>query len=403
MNKSAVTVKMEAPVLVDQAPGRREDISQYAITDGAKAWGRYRMPKIYRLPGGDIALTYSMSIDHYYDEGRDSPLFVSTDEGATWAETPWPHPGLSGMHPVVSPIGNGEFYCVPAVNGIRLDEYELPEPFRTYIGPMLFLGYRLADCPREVAGWFRDMKAMRWSPGNGWTRESAQWDHEWQYIWTYDDKAQNIPGNWSQKFFLEHPIVSKGGELYLADYWSTYLNSDGSPPRSWTASLLVSSDNGRSWTRRSTIASLPVDTSEPTLALNQAGELVCVMRSDADDPRTMWLTRSVDSGYTWDEPSGVLGYGVFPRLLQLDNGVMALSYGRAPGTWMAFSLDGGHAWSEPYCIIDEAGKDSSCGYTSLLALGSDTFLLAYGDIHVKNADGEECKSILVRKITVNPA
>ena len=68
---------------------------------------------------------------------------------------------------------------------------------------------------------------------------------------------------------------------------------------------------------------------------------------------------------------------------------------------MAFVLFGRRA------LLDrEAGRSEgpqTCGYTSLLALGKDTFLLAYSDFVRPNAKGEPCKSILVRKISVQAA
>lgn len=140
---------------------------------------------------------------------------------------------------------------------------------------------------------------------------------------------------------------------------------------------------------------------EPVIEMNQAGELVCVMRVEGNNPRSMYLVHSKDNGYTWSEPQTILGYGVFPRLLQLENGIMVLAYGRSPGTWISFSLDGGYSWTQPQVILDETGKATSCGYTSMVALDRDTFLLAYGDIHFPNAKGEPCKSILVRQITVS--
>jgi len=402
---------MEDPVLVDQASAKPLEGAPFTVTDGAKAWGRYRMPKIYRFPDGSIALTYSMAIDHYYDQGRVSPLFISKDEGRTWKKTEWPHPGLSGMHPVISPVFDGEYYTIPAPAGIRLDEFPMPEPDKNEKRWQNWGAYRMAGCPKEVREWFQDVKAMRWTPKAGWAQEQTKWDHEGQYIWTYDDKPQNIPGIWSQKLYLEGPILRVGNELLLADYWTQYEKPDGAISHTFDSYLLVSRDNGRSWKRRATMVEFSHRPAyEPVIEMNKKGELVCVVRTDCDiqwngelERPCMHIAFSGDNGRTWNAPKKILGYGVFPRLLQLDNGVMVLSYGRSPGTRVAFSLDGGHTWTKHWLVIDEEGKASSCGYTSLLALGRDSFLLAYGDIHCKNAGGEECKTILTRKITVNPA
>ena len=407
-----VNVTMEAPILVDQAPAILDPNTPFAVTAGAIKWGRYRMPKIFRLPDNAIALTYSMAIDHYYDQGRVSPFFVSRDEGKTWEKEPWPHLGLSGMHPVVSPIFNGEFYTIPARNGINLDEHAMPEPAVQSRNPynVGYKAYPFADCPKDVTDWYRGVKAMRWTPAAGWQEEALGWDHDGQYVWSYEDKPQNIPGYWGQALYLEHPILRSGNELLVGEYWTQYANPDGSIPANFNCYLLVSDDNARTWKRRSAMVAFHRPAYEPTIEENRAGEIVCVIRTDGvvpsgtvNEAASMFITFSKDRGFTWDAPKPVLGYGVFPQLLQLDNGVMVLSYGRDAGTRVAFSLDGGHTWSRHRMIIDEAGKASSCGYTSLLPLGPDTFLLAYGDIHCQNADGVECKSILVRQITVRPS
>jgi hypothetical protein len=104
-------------------------------------------------------------------------------------------------------------------------------------------------------------------------------------------------------------------------------------------------------------------------------------------------------------PQTLFDRGVFPNLLQLKNGVLVLSFGR-PGVWLSFSLDGGHSWTKPRALIEGAFTDSTkhtCGYTSMVAVGDDTFWLAYGDFLRPNAKGEPAKAILVQKVTVQPA
>jgi len=401
IDEKCIEFNIGDPLLVDQETGEPDVWSPYPITEEAIITGRYKMPKIYRMPGGELYLTYSMSIEHYYDLGRVSPVFVSKDEGRTWEKTNWPHPGFMGYHPLVSPIFEGEYYCMPTWNGIRLDVLEMPKPMERTQGGMDFKAYRLADCPREVYHWYRNLKALRWSEKTGWVEEDVNWDHEGQYIYSVNDKRQNIPGDWGQKTYIAQPVLLGKNELYAADYWTTYENPPGQIPRYWECSFMVSTDNARSWKRRSTIASsLSADSSDPGIVINQAGDIVCVMRSEPF-PSKMYLTHSKDRGYTWSEPENLFSYGVFPHLLQLGNGIIVLSYGRAPGTWISFSPDGGYSWIEPKAILDETGKPSSDGYVSLLAMGYDSFLLAYGDIHFADATGVERKSLLLRKVTVN--
>ncbi len=386
----AVEVQIEDPVLIDQAPPE------------VKEWGPYRMPKVYRMPGGELCLTFQIGRDHYCDQGNLSPMFVSRDDGRTWERSKWPHAGFTGINPVVSPILDGEYYCVSAVTGIELDLKKLPKPVGAFALVAGFSLRRLEDCPEDVVRWFKDIKAMRWSPTTrAWTQEQVKWDHRGQLIWTYNDQPQQIPGDWSQKVYFESPVVRAGKELLHADYWTVYASEPGRIPVAWECSLMASTDNARSWTRRSTIASMPAkdNACEPVIEMNQAGELVCVTRREMDQRNpTMLLMHSKDRGYTWGPRQTLFDFGVFPRLLQLENGVLVLSFGR-PGVWLSFSLDGGHTWTARQAVL----RGASCGYTSLAAMGRDSFLLAYSEFERPNKAGQPAKAILVRRITVHPA
>ena len=83
-----VKVRMEEPVLVDQASPK------------VKEWGPYRMPKVFRLPSGEICLTFSVGLDYLQEQGKPSPAFVSTDEGKSWRQSTFPHSRMNGMNPL---------------------------------------------------------------------------------------------------------------------------------------------------------------------------------------------------------------------------------------------------------------------------------------------------------------
>jgi len=224
-------------------------------------------------------------------------------------------------------------------------------------------------------------------------------------LWYYNDKPQKIPGDWSQKIYTESPIVRSGKELLHADYWTVYESLSGGAPLGWECSLMVSGDNGRSWKRRSTMVSVGAEdaSAEPVIEMNSGGEIVGVMRRDMGTKSPyMYLVHSKDNGFTWSEPEALFDFGVFQRLLHLENGVLVLTFGR-PGVWMSFSLDGGHCWTQAQpVLIDAARGYTSCGYTSLVAINRDEFLLAYSDVTFPNAKGQACKSILVRRVSVKP-
>ena len=172
---------------------------------------------------------------------------------------------------------------------------------------------------------------------------------------------------------------------------------------------MVSRDNGKSWDRRSTIA---VDkegndcNTEPMLAENVSGELVCIIRRTDHEQKSMLITFSPNSGKTWDKPIALdqLGeFGVMPCLIRLECGVMVLSYGR-PGIWLSFSLSGtGREWTDPVCILYGdmvRWKAESDAYTTMLPIGPNQLLLAYTHFEHKDAQGNQRKAVLVRILTI---
>jgi BNR repeat-like domain len=394
ISPTAVRAEVSESVLISQAPPE------------LKVWGPYRMPKVYRMPGGELFLTFAVGLDAFSDQGKTGPAYASKDEGRTWHESRFPHPCLKGMNPLVILALDGEYYCIPAGQGLELDPAAMPKPLRSWRdGYGNQFSYSAMDaCPPNLIEWIKVMRAVRWSPKtNAWTEESVDWDHRDQVIFQSIDPTPQ--GLWAQKAYMEVPFVRKGRELLHTDYWTVYLTPEGKAPAAWECHLIVSGDNGRSWQRRSTLVpGKPGDsTAEPALAVNHVGELVAVMRRDYNLAKPMYLVHSTDNGYTWTKPRELFEFGVFPQLLQLGNGVLVLTFGR-PGVWMSFSRDGGHTWEKPTAIIEgdrKAPQTHSCGYTSITPLSDDSFLLAYSDFIHPNARNEPCKTIFARKITVS--
>jgi hypothetical protein len=59
-----------------------------------------------------------------------------------------------------------------------------------------------------------------------------------------------------------------------------------------------------------------------------------------------------------------------------------------------------HGSGELVCVIRRDPMKHTCGDTSMLASGDDTFWLAYSDFLRPNARGEPAKAILLQQITV---
>jgi hypothetical protein len=131
---------------------------------------------------------------------------------------------------------------------------------------------------------------------------------------------------------------------------------------------------------------------EPAFTRLRDGSLYCVLRAtDGTGVGPMYRTRSTDGGRTWSKPAVMGPFGVMPRLLRLGNGMVVLSSGR-PGVQLRISKSGlGDDWSEPVDVLpptsDKLDVDS-CGYTGLVALDRETFLI----------DGRPRKTVLARRI-----
>lgn len=93
-----------------------------------------------------------------------------------------------------------------------------------------------------------------------------------------------------------------------------------------------------------------------------------------------------------------------PKLLKLENGILAVSSGR-PGVQLRFCADGkGDEWTDPVELVPVVSKDphaDTCGYTGLVALGPERFLIAYSHFNHINEQGRKRKAILLREVRVS--
>lgn len=131
---------------------------------------------------------------------------------------------------------------------------------------------------------------------------------------------------------------------------------------SGVAYLMISEDKGHTWTKRSIIAEsieLPHgytgDGHEVSMTVTQDDVLICAMRMDMSiikEPYGTAVAFSNDNGYTWSMPTIISDASVTPHVISLDNGVIALVYGR-PGVHFKYSVDNGKTWSKSYSIIEK--------------------------------------------------
>lgn len=186
---------------------------------------------------------------------------------------------------------------------------------------------------------------------------------------------------------VDHAIVQlRDGSLLMAMYgyfttdtvlcpafkpeWKVYKY------RTW---VMRSTDRGRTWDLRSTVAYDPSvgaeSFCEADLLQLPGGDLLCFMRTGGEPPKyvtPLYCSRSQDDGLTWSKPEPIADRGVWPNACRLRSGVLAVTYGR-PDNWLAFSLDEGKTWTGHFCFY----RGATTSYNTVAEVAPNTLLVVY--------------------------
>ena len=156
--------------------------------------------------------------------------------------------------------------------------------------------------------------------------------------------------------------------------------------------VIHSTDRGKTWHYLSTVAfdlsrtnTLTVGGfTEPDAVILPNGEVLCFMRCVAGGTiRPLRMSRSNDGGETWSMPMPVADRGVMAVATVMENGVIAVIYGR-PYNWLMFSTDEGHTWVGHFQFYHGAKAWDAWNYCAVEEVGPDTLLAVYG-----NADPDD--------------
>ena len=158
--------------------------------------------------------------------------------------------------------------------------------------------------------------------------------------------------------------------------------------------LSLSSDRGHRWRYYATVATGERDPNpelpgqyngpcEPSLEMLPNGQMICVFRTQYShlpgEYRPISVCWSNDLGKTWTKPVPTKPHlmNIAPKLIVLENGVLACEYGR-PGFHVAFSIDNGHTWQDrvsfsllPVSNITGQFDMAKAGPNKLVAIGTD--------------------------------
>lgn len=371
-----------------------------------KRWGYHQFPALAQLPDGIIELSYSNNEDAITTYGSKCPVFVSKDQGQTWVNDDKGFPFDIKPHSSVCEVAPGEYLFVPPAKPLDLAviNLSLPKPAAIFEKGQ-FEMHRIEDCPKAVQEYCSVIDAFRWTESTKkWNPEKIKYDTNGLTVWK-NAKGKEI--NLVPRTWFEHPPIKVGDELIYADYRAKYLDQNGKLDLFWTSLCMVSKDKGKTWTKRGTILSGSITTpaNEPMISPTSDGGLICVIRTDGSGGSStkLLVTHSKDTGLTWSPAKAINDFGVFPGAILLGNDVLVVSYGRL-GVHLKFSINGlGESWSNPISLIPATGSWNdavSCGYTSLLAINANEFLIAYSDFKHKDKEGKTRKAILVRRVKV---
>ena len=197
---------------------------------------------------------------------------------------------------------------------------------------------------------------------------------------------------------VDHAIVPlRDGSLLMAMYG--YFKTDtvvspAFPPkwkfykyRTW---VMRSTDRGRNWDYRATVAYDPAVGSEsfcePDLLRLPDGDILCFMRTGGCAwPKyitPLYMNVSKDDGKIWSKPAPILDRGVWPSACRMQSGALAVASGR-PDDWLALSRDEGKTWSS--LCFSRGGCTTS--YNGIAEVAPGKLLVVY-DRDRLNADGD---------------
>ena len=399
-------------------------------SDNANVWGLYQFPNIWRGDGGRYFLSVNVGQDTYGRIGiQKGRLYYWSSDGLNdWQPVDFPieghvpHPDSrtsndkgtlceAGSAFPVRDVGLKPQFCVLSPNEVgMLDAYrygDLPEGKRTFS----------FSVKQPTQGEWREVQAVLDFPDLlrlAVTRSRMSSQSEWQEV------APVLSTVVPKEIVMLPDGTFIGGVCGQSANIDTYF---------YNTYCVASSDCGRTWRKRGTIAHQPeasthgYGSEEFSLVRTASGKLLCAMRTDLcsyDTEATVatMLACSDDDGRSWSTPRVIAPTSVTPHLVALDNGVIALVYGR-PGVHLLFSIDEGHTWRCPVRVVgstleevkaraEAAGRKNyiydiwtdqeTCANTAVVKHAPNAFLLAYSDFKHKDKVGRVGKANMVVEV-----
>ncbi len=200
-------------------------------------------------------------------------------------------------------------------------------------------------------------------------------------------KLSNDGGKtWGQR--IRVPVTAPHGPIRRKDGSLLYLGKvfgwkDEEIYPTGQICTIESRDGGKTWQKLGVIAEpAGIDYAkmhEPHALELPDGTILGGIRVHGEDGITIYLTRSVNGGKTWEMPAPTGICGTPPHFLLHSSGAVVMVYGRRTtpcGQRAKISYDGGKTWSEEIAVSPES-PDWDCGYPSSVELSDGSILTVY--------------------------
>ena len=174
--------------------------------------------------------------------------------------------------------------------------------------------------------------------------------------------------------------------------------------RQFRTIALRSEDRGKTWHYLSTIAFDAREDvrgegfDETSLLVLDDSRILSFIRSGASDQASLgssnnndwenkmpfsygkqtpiYMSISIDGGKSWSNADPITTHGVWPDAIQLENGIIAVSYGR-PGNWLMFNDKKSESWGPIIPFYNDLYPPDCGNYVSIEEVSPNIMLVVY--------------------------